>query len=122
MRLEAAAVKVAAGADVMAERREERTAKAKRRKAVTLGEALDLYRNDRLVHLRSGKHAEQVIRLVFGGLMDKALPDLARSDSPARWRRSAARRPPRPRRPGGTRSRSSGGSPRPNGGRTSSPA
>lgn len=77
---EANAVKTAAGGDVLAERQAKRDAKAKRRAALTVGQALDRYAKDRLVSLRSGEHAKSVLRRVYADVMPKSLADLTRAD------------------------------------------
>lgn len=76
--LETEASRRAAGVDVLADRAGKREAAAKRREALTLGGALDLYRDDRLARLRSGQETERMLRTGFAKLIDTPLPDLTR--------------------------------------------
>ena len=78
--VEGAALKIAAGGDVLAERRAKKQAKAKRRTAMTMAQTLDLYAADRLASLRSGGHAESVLRRVYAKTMSKSLADLTKID------------------------------------------
>lgn len=77
---EANAVRIAAGGDVLAERKAKRDAKAKRKAALTVGQVLDRYSADHLASLRTGDHAESVLRRVYSDVMTKSLADLTRAD------------------------------------------
>lgn len=78
--IERAAVASAAGVDLLADRKARQEADRRRRAALSLSDALDLYRDDRLVELKSGKHAESTIRLVFAPLLGRSLADLTADD------------------------------------------
>jgi integrase len=82
---EATAVKLAAGGDVLGDRRAKQIAREKRRGAVTLQHALTgdrgaSYAETRLASLRSGGHAKSVLLRVFEPILSKSLADLEKAE------------------------------------------
>jgi integrase len=78
--VEAAALKQAAGGDVLADRNAKRAARDKVRGTLTLKQALDAYAKDRLSSLRSGAHAEAVLRRVFAAILPRSLAETDMAD------------------------------------------
>ncbi|WP_368073704.1 tyrosine-type recombinase/integrase [Sulfitobacter sp. JL08] len=76
----ATALKSAAGGDPLADREAKRQEKAKRREAKTVKEALDMYAKAHLATLRSGDHAESVLRRVFAKILLVSLADMTKPD------------------------------------------
>ncbi len=73
-------MKEVAGGDAYGDRQGKRRKAADRRTSLTLGAALDVYASDRLAGLRTGAHAEKVLRNVFGALLSRRLVEIEQPD------------------------------------------
>ncbi len=78
--VQATAMKEVAGGDAYEHRKGKRRKSADRRKSETMGAALDVYASDRLAGLRSGDHAEKVLRNVFAALLSRRLVEIEQPD------------------------------------------